>query len=81
MGVITFHWGWRNNFIGLLLGQFCYMESFTEDECIGDANVRWMHGDIVRDKIRNEDMLPKVGVASLEEKMWENCYDDLSYAT
>lgn len=33
--------------------------------------LRWMYGHIKRDKIRNEDILGKVGVASAEDKMWE----------
>ena len=32
----------------------------------------WMCGNTRRDKVRKEDILTKIGVASLEEKMREN---------
>jgi len=35
--------------------------------------LRWMCGNTRRDKMRNEDILTKIGVASIEEKMRENC--------
>ena len=34
--------------------------------------LRWMC-DNTRDKVRNEDIRTKIGVASIEEKMRENC--------
>ena len=33
---------------------------------------RWMCGNTRRDKVRNEDIRTKIGVASIEEKMREN---------
>jgi len=33
---------------------------------------RWMYGNTRRDKVRNEDIRIKIGVASIEEKMREN---------
>ena len=33
---------------------------------------RWMCGNMKRDKVRNEDIRTKMGVASIEEKMGEN---------
>ena len=32
----------------------------------------WMCGNIRRDKVRNEDIRTKIGVASIKEKMREN---------
>jgi len=34
--------------------------------------LRWICGKTRRDKMRNEDILIKIGVASIEEKMREN---------
>ena len=34
--------------------------------------LRWMCGKTLRDKVRNEDIRTKIGVASIEEKMREN---------
>ena len=34
--------------------------------------LRWMCGNTRRDKVRNEDILIKIGVAPIEEKMREN---------
>ena len=34
--------------------------------------LRWMCGNTRRDKMRNEDIYIKIGVASIEEKMREN---------
>ena len=34
--------------------------------------LRWMCGNMRRDKERNEDICTKIGVASIEEKMREN---------
>ena len=33
---------------------------------------RWMCGNTRRDKVRNEDIRTKIGLASIEEKMGEN---------
>ena len=35
--------------------------------------LRWMCGNTRRDKVRNEDIRTKISVASIEEKMRENC--------
>ena len=35
--------------------------------------LRWMCGNTRRDKIRNEDIRTKIGVAFIEEKIRENC--------
>ena len=35
--------------------------------------LRWMYGNTRRDEVRNEDIRTKIGVASIEEKMRENC--------
>jgi len=35
--------------------------------------LRWMCGNTRRDKVRNEDIRAKIGVASIKEKMRENC--------
>lgn len=34
--------------------------------------LRWMCGNIRRDRVRNEDLLAKAGIAHIEEKMQEN---------
>ena len=34
--------------------------------------LRWMCGNTRRDKVRNEEIHTKIGVASIEEKMREN---------
>ena len=34
--------------------------------------LRWMCGNTRREKVRNEDIRTKIGVASIEEKMREN---------
>jgi len=34
--------------------------------------LRWMCGNTRKDKVRNEDIRTKIGVASIEEKMREN---------
>jgi len=34
--------------------------------------LRWMYDNTLRDKIRNEDIRNKIGVASIEKKMREN---------
>jgi len=34
--------------------------------------LRWMCGNTRREKVRNEDILTKIGVAPIEEKMREN---------
>ena len=34
--------------------------------------LRWMCGNTGRDKMRNEDIRTKIGVASIEEKIREN---------
>jgi len=34
--------------------------------------LRWMCGNTRRDKVRNENIRTKIGVASIEEKMREN---------
>ena len=34
---------------------------------------RWICGKTRRDEVRNEDILTKIGVAPIEEKMKENC--------
>ena len=34
--------------------------------------LRWMYGNTMRDKVRNEDIHTKISVASKEEKMREN---------
>ena len=34
--------------------------------------IRWMCGNTRRDKVRNEDIRTKIGVASIKEKMREN---------
>jgi len=39
--------------------------------------LRWMCGNTRRDKVRNEDIRTKIGVASIEEQMRENCLDGL----
>ena len=35
--------------------------------------LRWMCGNTRRDKVRNENIRTKIGVASIEKKMRENC--------
>jgi len=34
--------------------------------------LRWMYGNMRRDKVRNEDIHTKIDVASIEEKIREN---------
>ena len=35
--------------------------------------LRWMCGKTRRDKVRNEDVLTKIGVAPIKDKMRKNC--------
>ena len=46
--------------------------SCPEDECGRDAILRWMCGNTRREKVRNEYIRTKIGVASIVEKMKEN---------
>ena len=46
--------------------------SCPEDECSRDVMLCWMCGNTRRDKMRNEDIHTKIGIASIEEKMREN---------
>jgi len=39
--------------------------------------LRWMCDNTRRDKVRNEDIRTKIGVASIKEKMREDCQDGL----
>ena len=39
--------------------------------------LRWMRNNTRRDKVRNENIRTKIGVASIEEKMRETAYDGL----
>ena len=39
--------------------------------------LHWMCGNTKRDKVRNEDIRTKIGVAYIEEKMRETAYDGL----
>ena len=43
--------------------------------------LRWMCGNTRRDKVRNEDIHTKIGVASIEEKMRESSAMAWSCAT
>ena len=40
----------------------------------GIRMLRWMCGSTRRDKVRNEDIRTKIGVAPIEEKMIEKCW-------
>ena len=46
--------------------------SCPEDELAEMRMLRWMCGNTRRDKVRNEDIRTKIGIASIEEKMREN---------
>ena len=49
--------------------------SCPEDECSTVAEMHmlcWVCGNTRRDKVRNEDIRTKIGVASIEEKMRKN---------
>ena len=39
--------------------------------------LRWMCGETIRDKMRNEDFRNTISVTPIEEKMRENTNDDL----
>ena len=76
--IVIFRYDWKKSFIGLLLGQLYYMAlmlgykeiSCPEDECSRDAHASL---DVTRrDKVRNEDIRTKIGVAPIKEKMREN---------
>ena len=47
--------------------------SCPEDKCSRDAHAHWMCDNTRRDKVRNEDIRTKIGIAFIEEKMRENC--------
>ena len=44
----------------------------SQMEPINMRMLRWMCGNTKRDKVKNEDIRTKIGVASIEEKMREN---------
>ena len=46
--------------------------SCPEDECSRDAHASLDVGNTRRDKVRNEDIRTKIGVAPIEEKIREN---------
>ena len=46
--------------------------SYPEDELAEMRMLRWMCGNTRRDKVRNEDISTKIGIAFIEEKMKEN---------
>ena len=79
--IVTFRYGWRESFIGLLLRQLCYdtecwaiKRHHAQKMSVAEMRMlRWMCGNTQRDKVRNEDIRTKIGVASIEEKMRENC--------
>ena len=43
--------------------------SYPEDECSRDAHASWMCGNMRRDKMRNEDIRTKIGVASISYRI------------
>ena len=51
--------------------------SCPEDECSRDVMLCWMCGNTRRDKMRNENIHTKIGVASIEETIRETAYDGL----
>ena len=50
-----------------------YKEAHAQKMCVAEMRMlRWMCGNIRRDKVRNEDICTKIGVAYIEEKIREN---------
>lgn len=43
--------------------------SFIKNKCTEMRMVRWICGNIMRDKLRNEDIRANVGVTLIDEKM------------
>ena len=78
--IVTFRYGWRESFIRLLLGQFviwhkmlgCKRYHAQKMSVAKMRMLRWMYGNTRRDKVSNEDIRTKIGVASIQEKMKEN---------
>ena len=46
--------------------------SCSEDECSRDVHASLIFSNTKRDKLRNENILIKIGVAPIEEKIREN---------
>ena len=60
----------------LLYGTECWAIKRHHAQKMSVAEMRmlhWMCGNTRRDKVRNEDIRTKIGVAPIEEKMRENC--------
>jgi len=59
----------------LLYGTECWaiMRHHTQKMSVAEMRIlRWMCDNTLRDKVRNENIRTKIGVASIEEKMREN---------
>ena len=78
---VTFRYGWRESFIGLVLSQLCYNGTkywaikryHAQKLSVAEMSMlRWMCGNTRRDEVRNENIHTKIGVATIKEKMREN---------
>jgi len=59
----------------LLNGAECWdiKRYHTQKMSVAEMRIlRWMCGNMRRDKVKNEDIRTKIGVAPIEEKMREN---------
>lgn len=77
-------------FVGLLIGQLCYMTqnigykqiSCVEGECLQKVSAvdmympHWMYGNTRKDRVENQDILVRVSVGLQKRRCKETAYSD-----